>query len=357
MSRVFVIAEAGVNHNGSLQMAHQMVDAAVAAGADAIKFQTFISSELAIRSAEKAGYQQQTTDTEENQFDMLRGLELSQNAFQKLCKYCHKQNITFLTTAFDFSSLDFLLKNLKLKTLKIPSGEITNGPFLLAHARSERRLIVSTGMASLGEIERALGVLAFGMLGKNQEPSSEAFEQAYSSLGGQQALRKNVVLLQCTTDYPAPPEAMNLKAIRTLAGTFGLSVGLSDHSEGITASIAAAALGAVIIEKHFTLDRQLPGPDHKASLIPAELEAMVKGIREVELMLGSGVKSPHARELANRDVARKSIVAACPIRKGDLITSDKLAIKRPAIGRSPMDYWELEGTVASCDYATDEAIL
>ena len=286
---VFIIAEAGVNHNGDLETACQLVDAAVAAGADAVKFQTFKAENLVTRHAGKAAYQKVTTGADENQLAMLKRLELKYELHFQLLAYCQSKGIQFLSTAFDFESLDFLVRELGIETLKIPSGEITNGPFLLAHAQTGKQIILSTGMATLGEVETALGVLAFGYLGALQPPSLTAFQQAYGSEQGQAVLREKVTLLHCTSEYPTPMENINLRAMDVLQQAFGLSVGYSDHSVGLVVPVAAAARGATVIEKHFTLDRTQQGPDHKVSLEPDELKAMVSGIRDVEKALGQGI--------------------------------------------------------------------
>lgn len=352
-----IIAEAGVNHNGDEEMAFALVDAAVAAGADIVKFQTFNAKALATAAAQQAGYQRTNTGQIESQLAMLRRLELSYDAHLRLQAYCQQQGIGFLSTAFDEQSLQFLLGPLKLTRLKIPSGEITNAPFVLQHARSGHDLIVSTGMADLAEIKAALGVIAFGYIATTEaQPSQQAFNQAFASEQGQLALRQKVTLLHCTTEYPAPPEDINLTAMDTMAATFALPVGYSDHSAGIHIAIAAVARGATVIEKHFTLDRSLPGPDHKASLEPTELRAMVAAIRDVNLAMGDGIKRPAPSEIANKAVARKSLVAACAIRAGDTLTAAHIACKRPGNGISPQRYWELLGTVARYDFAEGDLL-
>ncbi|MCI5125678.1 MAG: N-acetylneuraminate synthase, partial [Candidatus Electrothrix sp. AR5] len=324
--RVFVIAEAGVNHNGSLDRALRLIDAAAEAGADAVKFQTFKTENIVIISAPKADYQQKTTGSDESQFAMLKRLELSYDEHYHLLAHCQKSGIQFLSTAFDFESLDFLVQNLGLKILKIPSGEITNAPLLLAHARTGCDLILSTGMATLSEVEAALGVIAFGLMNEEAErlPSAVAFHQAYFSDEGQRLLRKNVTLLHCTSEYPAPPRDINLNVMRTMSKAFGLRVGYSDHSKGLAVSIAATALGAEVIEKHFTLDKSLKGPDHKASLNPEELKEIIAAIRTVEVAMGDGVKIPALPELNNRSAARKSLVAAKEIRQGQAFTEQNI---------------------------------
>jgi N-acetylneuraminate synthase len=358
-NKIFVIAEAGVNHNGSIDMALKLVDAAKAAHADAVKFQTFKAQNLVTSSAAKAIYQQRTTDSNESQYTMLKRLELSYESHQTIINYCKKVGIEFLSTAFDLESLDFLVNDLDLRILKVPSGEITNGPLLLAHARTGCELIISTGMTTLEEIEEALGIIAFGLInGQNLDevPSSEAFRKAFSSEEGKSHLKSKVVLLHCTTEYPAPVKDINLNAMRTMRDTFGLDVGYSDHSEGFTVSIAATALNAKIIEKHFTLDKNLEGPDHKASLEPEELRQMIIEIRTAELALGDGVKVPQSSEMGNRLIARKSLVAASNIKKGDVFTEKNLTTKRPGSGKSPMEYWNMLGKTAGKDIFSDEII-
>jgi N-acetylneuraminate synthase len=356
-TNVYIIAEAGVNHNGSADMAFQLIDAAVEADADAVKFQTFKAKNLITRSADKAEYQKKMTSESETQFKMLRKLELSNDLHYDLIEYCKKKNIEFLSTAFDLESLDFLSGTLKLKTLKIPSGEITNGPLLLAHAKTGCNLILSTGMATLGEIEEALGVLAFGLIKDNNiKPSKSAFHQAYFSTEGQKILKKKVTILHCTTEYPAPPHEINLNAMKTMRITFGLQTGYSDHSEGIIVPIAATAIGATVIEKHFTLDRTLPGPDHKASLEPDELKKMVKVIRTVEQAMGDGLKVPMPSELKNRLIARKSLIAANDIKKSDKFSEENLTVKRPGTGISPMEYWDMIGKMSQADFLHDSVI-
>jgi 2,4-diacetamido-2,4,6-trideoxy-beta-L-gulose transferase len=360
MSSVYIIAEAGVNHNGNSEMAFQLVDAAALAGADAVKFQTFIAEKLVTKSVAKTDYQKQATDSDESQFAMLKRLELAHNTHHELIDHCEEKGIEFLSTAFDFESLDFLVNDLGLKTLKIPSGEITNGPLLLAHAQTGCNLILSTGMATLGEVEEALGVLAFGLLnGLNSSklPSRAAFQLAFFSEAGQQVLKKNVTILHCTTEYPAPPQDINLNAMITMRKNFGLKTGYSDHSAGITVPIAAVAMGAILIEKHFTLDKTLAGPDHKASLEPDELTAMVSSIRTTEQVMGSGIKQPMLSELKNIPVVRRSLVASQSINEGNVLTRENMTVKRPGTGISPMDYWDLLGSVSHQSYSIDEVIV
>lgn len=346
----FIIAEAGVNHNGDLDKALQLVDAAVEAGADAVKFQTFKSENLVTETAGKAAYQKKLTDSNESQIDMLKKLELPHEYHFKLKDYCEKKNIEFMSTAFDLESLDFLLSEMDLKRLKIPSGEITNHPLVYAHAKSGLDIIVSTGMATIGEIEQALMVVAGGYLEQQGESVSFQWEQAYANEKAQAMLQEKVTVLHCVSEYPAPADALNLNAIKRIKKMFGLSAGYSDHSLGIWAPISAVTLGATVIEKHFTLDKTLPGPDHQASLDPQELKQMVEGIRNVEVALGNGVKRPVAAEVVNREPIRKSLVVAAPLKKGEVITEEHLAVKRPEKGMSPSRYWEVLGQEASRDY-------
>ncbi|NQU61758.1 MAG: N-acetylneuraminate synthase [Rhodospirillales bacterium] len=353
---VFVIAEAGVNHNGEAGKAFALIDAAVAAGADAVKFQTFRAKEVISANAPKAPYQTKTTDPAETQLEMVKKLELSEALHNELAKHCAKKEIRFLSTPFDGPSLRFLVNDMKLNTLKIPSGEITNGPLLLQAGESGCDIILSTGMSDMIEVEVALGVLAFGLAKTGSEPSAQAFKESFASAAGQAALKEKVTVLHCTTEYPAPFEDTNLKAMATLKDAFGLRVGLSDHTPGIAVAIAAAALGAGVIEKHFTLGRSLPGPDHQASLEPGELAEMVTGIRAVEQALGDGNKKLQPSEIKNKDIARKSLVALKPIKAGEAFTIENLGIKRPGTGVSPMEYWERIGKKADHDVTEDEQL-
>ncbi len=356
---VRIVAEAGVNHNGNIDKAFQLVDVAAGAGADAVKFQTFKTENIVTRNAEKAKYQKESTGSDESQFCMLKQLELSWEAHYDLKKYCKEKGIEFLSTPFDSESLAFLVNDLGLKVLKIPSGEITNGPLLLEFAQTRCELIVSTGMATIEEIEEALSVIAFGLkygADPQEKPSRHSFKKIFSSSNAKKLLRDKVTLLHCTTQYPAPVNEINLNAIPLLNKVFGLKVGFSDHSEGTAVPIAAAAIGAVLIEKHFTLDKTSAGPDHKASLDPEELGEMVSSIRKVEKALGEQTKQPMPSEIGNRKIARKSLVTATDIKKGDLFTKSNLTIKRPGTGRSPMEYWDLLGTRSQKDYSADEVL-
>jgi len=353
---VLIIAEAGVNHNGDRQMAFDLVDAAVEAKADVIKFQTFKAEDLVTVSAAKADYQKKATGSNESQLAMLKQLELSSELHYELLSYCQQKGIRFLSTAFDHKSLDFLVQDLGVGMLKISSGELTNGPLLLAHAQTGKKMILSTGMATLDEIEEALGVLAFGLTGM-EEPSRAKFRRAFSSKRGKQALKDNVQLLHCTTQYPTKLVDIHLSAMQSLKDCFGLGVGYSDHSEGILVPIMAATLGAEIIEKHITLNRSLPGPDHKASLEPDELKDMVRSVRMVDKVLGTGEKNPTEDELQNSRVARKSLVANMKIEIGEAFTRDNIAVKRPGTGKTPMEFWDILGTICKKSYDADEVII
>ncbi len=353
----FIIAEAGVNHNGDPNLAFKLVDVAVEAGVDAVKFQTFKAKKLVTPFADKATYQKNNTPCDESQMEMLERLELTYEFHLQLKDYCRKKGIQFLSSAFDFTSLKFLIEEMDLPILKVSSGELTNGPFLLAHANSSRNIFLSTGMSNLAEIEVALGVLAFGYISpEKKDPSISEFESAYHSEPGQAALREKVTLLHCTTQYPTPFSDINLRAMDTLMHAFGLKIGYSDHSEGIGVAIAAVARGATVIEKHYTLNRSLPGPDHKASLEPNELTDMVTSIRAIELALGSGKKGPCFSEIENRNIVRKSIVAKRDINIGEKFSEYNLAIKRPGDGRSPMEYWSLLGEISTRDLKADEKL-
>lgn len=356
MNHVFVIAEAGVNHNGSIDTALQLVDAAVEAGADAVKFQTFKSGSVISLDAPKADYQKATTGTSESQLEMVKKLELSADQHRRLLAQCKSRGILFLSTPFDPDSADLLVNELHVPQLKVPSGELTNAPFLLHLAKYQLPVIVSTGMSTIGEVELALGILAYGFLKRSEKPSESVFRDAYASDEGQAILREKVTLLHCTTEYPARFEQVNLKAMDTLATAFGLPVGLSDHTPGFAIPIAAVARGAVLIEKHFTLDRNMPGPDHMASLEPAELKAMVVGIRQVSAAIGDGRKRPGADEWANRPIARRSLVAARAVKAGELWSEENLTCKRPGSGISPLRYWEYIGQPAKRDYRVDEVL-
>lgn len=354
---VQVIAEAGVNHNGDLKMALELIDVAAEAGADVVKFQTFKSDALASTTAPKAGYQLRQTGEAQSQQEMLRALELDEAAHRRLVAHCAKRGITFLSSPFDHSSLDFLVNELGLKTIKLGSGELTNGPLLLAASQAADHLILSTGMATLGEVEDALAVVAFGLMFPSRTPESlQSVRDAFAQPAAIAALHGRVSILHCTTEYPAPIEAINLRAMDTLASAFGLPVGYSDHTDGVAVSLAAVARGATMIEKHFTLNRALPGPDHAASLEPDALKALVKQIRQVSDCLGTGIKQPAPCEMGNRRVARKTLVSTEPVAPGETFSASKIAVKRHGVGVSPMHFWDVVGRTARRHYALDEPL-
>jgi N-acetylneuraminate synthase len=353
--KVMIIAEAGVNHNGSLDTAKRLAEAACRAGADAVKFQSFRTSELLCQSAPKAQYQLKSTSASESQFEMIRSLELSEADHWALVEHCALLGIEFMSSAFDVGSVE-LLSRCGMARYKVPSGEITNAPLLLAIASTGKPVLLSTGMTTIEEIEDALGVLAYGYLGAGEKPSMDAFRRALTQEAGRKAVQQLVTVLHCTSEYPCPFPEVNLRVLSTLRAQFDLPVGFSDHSPGILAPLAAVALGATVVEKHLTLDKQLPGPDHKASLDPAELGEMVKAIRIIEVALGSEMKNPAPSEQKNIAIVRKSLVARCAIVAGEAFTEANLAIKRPGTGLSPYKYWELLGTRAPRAFAADEQI-
>jgi len=353
----FIIAEAGVNHNGSISLARKLVDAAVDAKADAVKFQSFVASLIVTNSAKKADYQIAQTGGQESQLEMLQRLELSHTQQRELFEYCKTSGIKFLSTPFDSDSLRFLVSDLKLSTIKIGSGELTNAPFLLEVARCTDKIILSTGMSTIDEIELALGVIAFGMTtDKTSKPSTVACKQALSSDAGRRELKQRVTLLHCTTDYPTSPTDINLRAMVTLREKFNCQVGLSDHSVGTHIAVGAVAMGATVIEKHLTTSRDLIGPDHQASLEPDEFKKLVANIRDIETAFGSAEKTPTANETKNQQVARRSIVASKPIKSGDIFTTENIVVKRPGTGISPFKYWDLLGTKSTRDIAENELI-
>lgn len=355
MPNCYIIAEAGVNHNGKLEYALQLIEAATAAGADAIKFQTFQTESLVTQTAPKAAYQKRF-DKDNSQANMLKKLELNLSQFQQIVKHCQTFKIDFLSTPFDLTSLDLLVNQLCVDKIKIGSGELTNSLLLLMTAQTGKPVILSSGMATLGDIEQALATLAFGYNFSGQKPSLAAFMDFYASHEAQVILREKVTLLHCVTDYPAADNSINLNAMNTLSTAFNLPIGYSDHSLGIYIPIAAVAKGATVIEKHLTLDKDLEGPDHKASLIPSEFKLMVDGIHQVEQALGHARKVPTAMEIANRNVARKSLVVQQAIRKGEVFNEKNLTTKRPYGGVSAMLYWDYLGKTASQDYQPDDII-
>ncbi len=353
---VFVIAEAGVNHNGNKFTAHRLVDAAADAGADAIKFQTFTAEKLATKIAPKAEYQKKDSERDETQFQMLKRMELDRDAHFELLAHAKMRGIKFLSSPFDQESLYFLSNEMGLDTIKIPSGEITNGPLLLAAARTRRDIILSTGMSTMDEINQALSIIAFGFSDLETNPSLEAFSDAMSKEKPRKLMQKKVTILQCTSAYPCPENEVNLGVISTLKSNFSLNVGFSDHTTGIYAAIAAAALGASVIEKHFTLDRSSPGPDHKASLTPRELRQMIEAIRCVEQNIGTDCKHPTKSEIANRDTVRKSLVALTSISEGEKFSASNLGVKRPGTGLSPVSYWDQIGRRSNTKILQDQLI-
>ena len=334
MKHTLIIAEAGVNHNGSIEIAKQLVDKAVEAGVDYIKFQTFKAANLVTKSARQAEYQKKNIGgSDDSQYNMLKKLELSPNDHEILVNYCHERNIKFFSTAFDFDSIEYL-HSLGLGLWKIPSGEVTNYPFLKRIAAYNEKTILSTGMCDMADVRAAVDALYKNGLSK-----------------------ENLILLHCNTEYPTPFEDVNLKAMDALRKEFGVEVGYSDHTRGIEVPIAAVALGATVIEKHFTLDKNMEGPDHKASLEPDELKAMVCAIRNIEKAIaGDGTKHVSESESKNIAIARKSIIAACDIKKGEMLSENNLTVKRPGTGISPMRWDEVIGTKAIRDFKEDEII-
>ena len=333
MKHVLIIAEAGVNHNGSLDIAKKLIDKAVEAGVDIIKFQTFKSEKLVSKAARQAEYQQRNIGKkDEGQLAMLKKLELSETDHEELIAYCREKGIRFFSTAFDMDSIEYL-HSLNLDLWKIPSGEVTNYPYLRKIAQYHEPVILSTGMCELSDIDAAVRVLIdFGVK------------------------KEQITILHCNTEYPTPYEDVNLRAMLEIRDRFGVNVGYSDHTNGIEVPVAAVAMGATVIEKHFTLDKNMEGPDHKASLEPDELKAMVRAIRNIEKSLGSGHKSISESEKKNIEIARKSIVAACPIKKGEMFTEDNLTVKRPGNGISPMRWNEVVGKIAIKDFEEEEMI-
>lgn len=353
----YIIAEVGVNHNGDLSIAKKLIDVAHFAGADAVKFQSFQADLLVTQSAPKAKYQLETTDESESQWTMLKKLELNEAEHHALFKHCQERGIEFLSTPFDFASLSLLTDKVSLKRIKISSGDLTNSPMLLAAAKSNCKLILSTGMANIKEIEYALSIVACGLLALPENKlCSSAIQDILKDDKARTLLKDKVSLLHCTTNYPADIEDINLNALDTLAQKFGLPVGYSDHSLGDTVAQLAVAKGATIIEKHITLDCAMPGPDHRASIEPDEFKSFVKKIRQVEVIMGNGIKEPQEVELNNIPIARKSLVANQQISQGELFTPENLIIKRPGTGVSPEKYWDYLGTIADKDYLPGELI-
>jgi N-acetylneuraminate synthase len=362
MTGTYVIAEAGVNHNGSVDRALDMVDVAVGAGADAIKFQTFSADRLAGADAELAAYQRTDGEDTRSQLELLTGLELSHDEFLRIHQRCIERGITFLSTGFDLEELRFLIEELRIPIVKIASGDLTFAPLLVAAGASGLPVILSTGMADIDEIGRALRFIAAGyaiadgVLDSEVRITADVLESAWDDRDARRDFAASVTVLHCTTEYPAALEHLHLRAMTTIAETFGTRVGYSDHSLGALASTVAVSLGATVIEKHFTLDTALEGPDHAASLDPAELIAFVRTIRDIETTLGTRIKQAQPVELGNRDVVRRSLVAARPITAGAVIVPDDLLCRRPANGRSAFDFWDVVGVPAARDYETGEHV-
>ncbi len=353
-----VIAEAGVNHNGNEDLAFELIDIAKSAGADVVKFQLFQAEQLTTHKAELAEYQKKNlpTDLLQSQYEMLKKLELPLSAFHGLADHCATQGIEFLSTAFDSQSLNFLVSDLGIKKLKIASGELTNAPFLLDHARTGLDIILSTGMSTLFEITEALGVLAFGYLNLNGYPSKALLCEVMKSNEAKEIIAKKVTLMHCTTAYPAPLDQLNLLAMQSLRDEFQTRIGYSDHSDGTLISPIAVAMGASVIEKHFTKSKEMIGPDHKASLEPNELSSMIIDIRAIEIGLGRKDKAPTIEEKKNLLIARKSIVAKTSIQQGDLFSLANLCIKRPGSGMQPIKIWDLMGHYAQNRYDVGDLI-
>lgn len=354
---VYIVAEAGVNHNGQRDMAFALVDAAAEAGADAVKFQTFDAKKLASRSAPKAAYQKKSTDAEESQLSMLKKLELPLEWHHELQRYARKKGVEFLSTAFDTDSLAFLVE-LGMPLFKVPSGELTNGPLLWEFARTQKRLVLSTGMATLSEVEQGLAIVAHALNSEAEPASMNDVWRGWSRPEWRRSLGDgHVTLLHCTSQYPTPFAEVNLRAMDTLATSFGLPVGYSDHTEGVLIPVAAVARGAKFIEKHFTLDRNLPGPDHKASLEPRELAQMVQDIRGLQIAFGDGSKTPQPSEWDTRQAARQQVVAATNIAEGETISRESLTTARCGRGLPPTTLWELVGQRASRNYEAGEVLF
>ncbi len=355
-SKVFIIAEAGVNHNGSLENAKLLVKAAVDAGADAVKFQSFIAESLVTADAPQADYQTRNTNQSQSQYAMLKALELSFEDQLTLAKFCNDCGIEFMSTAFDIASLKFLHDEVKVKRIKIGSGELTNLPFIWQHAKYHLPIILSTGMSDVEEIRLAVSAAALGYCTPDKAPSLQDCAKIYTIKENQAVLRNKLTVLHCTSSYPAALMDIHLKAMNTLSDLFNLSVGYSDHSQGIVIPIAAAARGATVIEKHLTLDCALPGPDHKASLMPTQFKQMVDNIRQVEIALGEAIKQPVVAEDNIKSVARKSIVALKNIQAGEVFSAKNIGIMRPGTGLSPKYFWDLLTTQANKDYTSGDLI-
>ena|SRR3990167_2516085 len=352
---VYIIAEAGVNHNQNRDMAFKLVDAAADCGVDAVKFQTFKAAKLAHKKVEKAHYQKLNTDANESQFEMLAKLELPESWYKELQEHARNKGIEFLSTAFDEASLYFL-QSLNLPLYKVPSGELTNAPLLWRFAQTEKPLIISTGMATLSEVEQALAIITHGLVSVEEPQNMHNIWTCWSDPELRKRLIGHVTLLHCTSQYPTPWHEVNLRAMDTLVSAFGLEVGYSDHTDGIMMPIAAVARGATVIEKHFTLDKTLPGPDHCASIEVNELKQLVANIRALELALGSGIKAPQASEWDTRKIVRQSVVAANTLQVGKIIERSDLTTARTGEGISASMIWDLVGKACQKSYEVGEAI-
>ena len=356
MRSTYIIAEAGVNHNGQLSNAISLIDHASQAGADAIKFQIFSASNLVVSSAKPANYQKKNLKSNISQQKMLSQLELKKNDFIKLNQYCITQNIDFLCTPFDIDALYFLVKDLKLKTIKISSPDILNGQLLFETAKLGVDTIISSGMAKLGEIEYALSILAAGYCFPSEVPNQENLARLYNHKDAQECIKEKVTILHCNSDYPTKISDVNLRNLTTLQNTFQAPIGFSDHTTDLDISATAVALGATVIEKHFTTDKALPGPDHLASLNPQELKHMILKIRKVEQALGNYIKWPTLSEYENITSVRRSLFANIDIKKGETFTKENLTLKRPGNGISSQHYWDYIGKISKKDYRKDELI-
>lgn len=354
--KVYVIAEAGVNHNGDLSLAKKLIDVAVDAKADAVKFQTFKAEELTSKIAPQAKYQEENMGIKKPQIDMLKDLELNMEDYIKLYEYAKTKNITFVSTAFDAKNMKFLVDNCHMPFLKIPSGETTNYPYLYNVAKHQIPIILSTGMSTLEEVEQSLAILAYGFAAKREPTNLTECLGFCKTDEAKNIIKKNITVLHCTTEYPSPYEDINLRAMKTIKDKFGVKVGLSDHSKGAHIPVAAVAMGAELIEKHFTLDRNMKGPDHKASLEPNELKEMISQIRDIEKALGDAKKEPKASEIKNINVARRSLVAKENIKKGETYTANNIMCKRPGGGVSAIKYWDYLGKKAPIDIIKDEFV-
>lgn len=353
----FIIAEAGVNHNGSMDLALELIDVAAQSGADAVKFQTFRAVNLVTKEAKQAAYQIENMGKVSSQFKMLKDLEFSYEEFKQLKVHCDQRHIEFLSTPFDLESVKFLVEELQVNKIKVSSGDLTNTPLLHYIATKKKPIILSTGMATMKDVHEALAIISYGIVYPNAKVDMLQVQNFYETKTSKEVLKEMVSILHCTTEYPTPMNNVNLNAMNFLEQKLELQVGLSDHTEGIYVPIAAIAIGAKIIEKHFTLNRLMEGPDHRASLEPEELKEMIKAIRSIEKALGKSEKKPNENEIKNQEAARKSVVALKEIKIGEEFTKENLTIKRPGIGMPPSSYWSLIGLPASRAYKEDDFIV